>query len=307
MNRPRGARVKEEEDRSFPHFQSGTFQTEDGATLYYEVEGKGEPLVFCYGLVCSSLHWTYQIDYFRQNYQCIWMDYRGHQKSETPTDFSTISLPQFAKDLNTLLNHLQIKKATFLGHSMGVNVVLEFCRLFPKKVEKLVLISGIPTRPLEHLLHSNAFEPALKILSLLSELAPEFMKKAWSLQHGNKALHEAIGFLGFNRHLTPKEDIARYVDQLALLDPRVFTRLFKSYDEYDGSTWLHSITQPCLIIAGNQDLVIPYSQQELMHQLIPKSIFKTVSGGSHCPQMDLPETINAMIEDFLSTTHSTET
>ena len=46
----------------------GYVKSFDGTRLFYSVEGTGKPLVFCYGLVCSSLHWTYQIDHFHRNY-----------------------------------------------------------------------------------------------------------------------------------------------------------------------------------------------------------------------------------------------
>ena len=62
----------------------GYIRSFDGTRLFYSIEGKGPPLIFCYGLVCSSLHWTYQIEYFRKNYQAIWFDYRGQHRSEEP-------------------------------------------------------------------------------------------------------------------------------------------------------------------------------------------------------------------------------
>src|SRR4051812_26983027 len=62
----------------------GYVKSFDGTKLFYSTEGEGKPLVFCYGLVCSSLHWTYQIDHFAKTHQTVWFDYRGHQNSETP-------------------------------------------------------------------------------------------------------------------------------------------------------------------------------------------------------------------------------
>lgn len=301
--RPSGARKKSLIERTRTEgstpVRHGYFRSFDGTKLFYSEEGTGKPLIFCYGLVCSSLHWTYQIEHFRKSYRTVWMDYRGHQNSEVPEDFSSLTLESLAKDLKGMLDELKIKDAVFLGHSMGVNVVLEFQRLFPECVSGLILSNGTPTRPLETLLHSNALTPGFRVLEFFSEKSPELMKKLWKLQKGNPLIHRTIGMLGFNPHLTAKEDVALYVDQIADLDPRIFLHLIRNYDQYDGSSWLHTVDKPTLILAGENDLIVPLAQQDLLHQLIPKSEFHVIRHGSHCPQMDLPDLVNSKIEDFL--------
>jgi pimeloyl-ACP methyl ester carboxylesterase len=77
-------------------------------------------------------------------------------------------------------------------------------------------------------------------------------------------------------------------------------QLIENYETYDATAWLHTIQVPTLIIGGEHDNLIPLRQQELMHQLIPKSQLEVISHGSHCPQMDLPDLVNLRIEKFLS-------
>ncbi|MBC7387527.1 MAG: alpha/beta hydrolase [Cryobacterium sp.] len=279
--------------------RNGYFRTFDGTKLFYSVEGEGKALIFCYGLVCSSLHWTYQIEHFRKSHQAVWMDYRGHQNSEIPADYASLTLENLAKDLKLLLDELKIKDAVFLGHSMGVNVVLEFYRLFPERVAGMVLANGTADRPLETLLHSNALIPGFRALEILSEKSPKLLKKLWSLQKGNSLVQRGMSLLGFNPHLTAQEDVALYVDQIADMDPKVFLTLIRNYDRYDGSSWLHTVKAPTQILAGEDDLVIPLAQQELLHQLIPDSRFEVIRHGSHCPQMDLPDLVNSKIDEFL--------
>jgi pimeloyl-ACP methyl ester carboxylesterase len=302
-SRPSGARKKSLRDRLRPDSEvatrNGYFRSFDGTKLFYSIEGEGKPLIFCYGLVCSSLHWTYQIEHFRKNYKTVWMDYRGHQNSEVPEDINSLTLESLAKDLKLLLDELGIHDAVFLGHSMGVNVVLEFARLYPERVSGMLLSNGTANRPLDTLLNSNALIPGFRVLELLAEKSPKILKKIWTLQKGNPVVHRAIGMLGFNPHLTRKEDVALYVDQIAEMDPRVFLTLIRNYDRYDGSSWLHTLKIPVRILAGEDDLIIPIAQQELLHQLIPGSEFEKIRHGSHCPQMDLPELVNSKIEEFL--------
>lgn len=301
--RPSGSRKKSLRDRQRAEAdvptKHGYFRSFDGTKLFYSVEGEGKPLVFCYGLVCSSLHWTYQIENFRKGYKTVWMDYRGHQNSEVPGDIGSLTLESLAKDLKLLLDELKIPDAVLLGHSMGVNVVLEFARLFPERVAGMILSNGTANRPLETLLNSNALVPGFRALEFLRDKSPKILKKLWGLQKGNPLVHRAIGLLGFNPHLTAKEDVALYVDQIAEMDPRVFLALIRNYDGYDGSTWLHTVKCPTRIIAGEDDKIVPLAQQELLHQLIPKSEFEVIRHGSHCPQMDLPDLFNSKIEEFL--------
>jgi len=129
--------------------------------------------------------------------------------------------------------------------------------------------------------------------------SPKILKTIWRSQKANPVIHKTISLLGFNPHLTPKEDVALYVDQLAELDPMVFLHLIRNYDKYDGTSWLHTIQVPTLVFSGEQDRVVPLAQQELLAQLIPNSEYFMLKHGSHCPQMDLPDLVNAKIEDFL--------
>jgi len=77
---------------------------------------------------------------------------------------------------------------------------------------------------------------------------------------------------GFNPHLTPKEDIDLYVDQVMDMDPSIMINLIENYDSYDATSWLHTIEAPTLILSGEQDRITPLEEQELMHQLIPEII-----------------------------------
>ena len=76
--------------------------------------------------------------------------------------------------------------------------------------------------------------------------------------------------------------------------------LIENYDHVDCTSWLHEIKKPTLIIAGEEDKVVPIELQELMAQLIPGSLLERVKHGSHCAQMDLPDLVNLKIEKFLA-------
>jgi len=300
--RPKGAQKKKKQPRLYiprPSVQHGYVKSFDGTEIFYSIEGEGEPLVFCYGLVCSSLHWTYQIDYFRSHYKTIWFDYRGHHNSDTPNDLSSITIKNIAKDLSFVLEKLKIDNATLLGHSMGVNVALDFFHLYPEKVKQLVLMNGTCKRPLENLLHHNFSEIFFKLLAHTEKRLPNLVQTLWKLQKNNPLSQWIVTQGGFNKHLAQKEDVAQYINQIAEMDAKLFLQLINNYNAYDATPWLHQINVPTMILAGEQDHITPTEEQELLHQLIPNSQIEIIKHGSHCPQMDLPDLVNLLIDNFL--------
>lgn len=304
--RPAGARkrgLRDSRGRSpqeRPAVVNGYFKSFDGTKLFYSVEGKGKPLVFCYGLVCSSLHWTYQIDHFRDSHRAVWFDYRGHQNSEVPRDLSSLTIENIARDLGVLLDELDIREAVLLGHSMGVNVALDFYRQQPGRVAGMVLANGTAKRPLETAFNHNFLQGMVGRLKKAYRLSPAAVKLLWKLQQTSPIAKTVVALGGFNPHLSAPEDIQLYLQQVTEMDPNILLHLVENYAAYDATAWLHTIGAPTLILAGEHDRMIPVPQQELMRQLIPDSRLEIIRHGSHCPQMDLPELFNHKIERFLN-------
>ena len=297
-----------------PHLRSGYVKSFDGTRLFYSAEGQGKPLIFCYGLICSSLHWTYQIDHFSSSYQAVWFDYRGHHHSDLPQEMSSLTLGNMARDLGSLMDELGISDAVILGHSMGVNVVLEFYRQQPQRVAAMILANGTAQRPLETLLGTNAVQSGFQLMRRLHQFSPSLLSFLWKSSRSNPLARTLVTFGGFNPHLTPQADIDLYLQQVSETDPAILLHLIENYNAYDARSWLHTVDVPTLIVAGEHDRVIPLEQQELLHQLIPQSQLEVIRHGSHCPQMDFPDLVNSKIDQFLSqinyveaSNHSTET
>lgn len=298
--RPAGARKQSDSSAKAPVVH-GYVKSFDQTKLFYSIEGRGKPIIFCYGLICSSLHWTYQIDYFQKTHRAIWFDYRGHQNSDIPKDLKSLTIPNIAKDLKTVLDELNIQDAIFVGHSMGVNVVLDFYRENPERVAGMVLANGTAQRPLETLFRMNLFQSGFETLKKIYQTSPKLMAMIWKSNRKNPLVRLAVSLGGFNPYLTPQADIEQYINQVVDTDPGILFHLIENYSSYDATSWLHTVNIPTLVIAGEKDNIIPLEQQELMHQLIPGSQLEVIQHGSHCPQMDLPDLVNLKIEKFLST------
>ncbi|WP_434399855.1 alpha/beta hydrolase [Planococcus sp. 11815] len=109
--------------------------------LHTESFGTGEPIVFLHsGLQTGLTDFEYQRNYFKEHYQVIVPDLRGHGNSVS-TDISD-NFESNAKDLAETLERLGIDSAHIVGASFGALVGIVFAKRFPSKVNSLT-ISGV--------------------------------------------------------------------------------------------------------------------------------------------------------------------
>jgi len=110
--------------------------------LFYTSKGIGNPLVFLHGFLESSKIWEPFIDELSEKRQVICIDLPGHGKSGNLNPVHTMEL--FADAVHVILQHLKVEKISFVGHSMGGYVSLEFCEKFPILTKSLVLLNSSP-------------------------------------------------------------------------------------------------------------------------------------------------------------------
>ncbi len=284
--------------------RTGTFKSFDGTPIYYEVRGTGKPIVLCYGIACLMNHWTHQLRYFSHNYQTIVFDYRGHHNTPVPASRENLSLDAICQDMAGLLEHLKIEKASFWGHSYGVQILLRFFDMYPERVANLVFINGFATNPIKGMfggvLGVDTISTVFKMFRQGHRNFPETLASIWrgAVTHPLAIPLSSLAG-GFNLSLTSLKDIEVYARGVASMDLDVFITLFDQMMKYDGSPVLDRIDVPTLIISGSKDGVTPLSHQERMHQRVRGSQFLRVPYGSHCTQLDLPDFVNLRIEKFL--------
>ncbi len=121
--------------------KKGTFTDVGDAKIYYEIYGKGAPLLLLHGNNGSIADFYQQIPAFSKKYQVIALDTRGQGRS---TDLSghEYSYEQFAADLYKVIQHLQLSKVNIVGWSDGGNTGLIFNAAHPELVAKLVTIGA---------------------------------------------------------------------------------------------------------------------------------------------------------------------
>jgi 2-succinyl-6-hydroxy-2,4-cyclohexadiene-1-carboxylate synthase len=107
--------------------------------LHAAVAGEGTPLILLHGFTGSGAQWTAQVEAFAGRFHTIAVDLLGHGRSDTPADPARYRMERCIGDLAALLDALGIRRAGWLGYSMGARVALAFALAYPERVQALVL------------------------------------------------------------------------------------------------------------------------------------------------------------------------
>lgn len=280
--------------------EKGLFNTRDHTTLYYEVFGKGKPLILCYGLLCRREHWRHQIKYFAKNYRVITFDYRGHQSSGYPPNDQHMTLGWCARDIEDLMSHLKIEKAVLLGHSMGVPVLVNFAEMAKERIEAMAFICGTVTNPFKEMFYTNRLNQVFHLTSKIHDVAPYVMDLIWKkMSEKNRFNYLLTSRLGFNATKSEEQDVFNYLEGVNRTPFAIFNSLMKDYTQFDGKRILPGIHSPVLVIAGGEDMITPAAQQEEIAELLPKGELLVIPEGSHNAHTDFPVRVNEAITDFL--------
>ena len=109
----------------------------NGIDLAYSDEGQGHPVIFLHAFPLNRTMWAPQVAGLSDRHRVVTIDLRGHGESDAP--MWRYTLDQFADDVNGLLEHLSIAKATFVGLSMGGYILFALYRTRPALFQALVL------------------------------------------------------------------------------------------------------------------------------------------------------------------------
>lgn len=284
--------------------KTGTFQSFDGAEIYYETRGEGRPIVFCYGIGCLFNHWSPQVKHFSKNRLACMFDYRGHHKSPIPANKESLSIASLAKDLIAFCRHLDLKSVDFVGHSFGCEVLLEAYKIEPGLFRSMSFVNGLYRNPFEHMISAPDLIELINQAKKVYNQAPKLISALWERGVTNPLLVPLSALTGgFNLSKTALKDIEIYARGVSAIDLRVFLTFFEDMIAFNAEETLSKIKVPTLIICGSKDALTPMEEQEKMHELIASSELYPVPYGSHCTQLDFPEMVNLKIQNFIEKKH----
>ena len=273
----------------------------DGTRLHWSCRGAGGPaLLLNDGVGCAGYIWRFLRPEMARRHRVLHWNYRGHGQSEAPVDPARVSLADCVDDLFTVLDAAGEHRAVLIGHSMGVQVALEAHRREPERVAGLVLVCGAPGRALDAVHDVPLAAAALPYVQAAVTRFPGLSRLVFrSTVPTELSLRLALAFEA-NEKLVAREDLVRYLEDLADVDPALFVKLLASAAQSDSTDHLPSVAVPTLIIAGEKDTFTPMWLSVKMHAAIPGSELLVLTDGSHVGPLEHPELCSLRIEKYFN-------
>lgn len=242
--------------------------------IHYIVAGSGRPVVLLHGLGMSGLSWGSYIPALAQRNRVYAIDLLGFGSSDHPdVDYSVALQTEFVRGF---LDAERLQQVDLFGVSMGGFVALNFARLYPERVRRLIAADAA----------GIVFDPNVPLPFI---------------PHDERQITE------FQRLMTPKpnsvprfvvRDMARRLRQQEWVIQRVIKNRASGREFLDGK--LQSINVPVLLLWGEHDLVSPLWLGQAAHRQIPQSQLIILQGCGHLAMLDCKAQALPEIHKFLS-------
>jgi 3-oxoadipate enol-lactonase len=247
--------------------------------LYYEVTGKGQPLVLIHGLGSSTRDWERQTPVFAERYQVIAFDVRGHGQSSKPP--GPYSIAQFAGDTAELLKALNIGPAHVVGISMGGMIAFQLAVDAPQLVKSLVIVNSGPELVARTFGEKLSFWQRIAIVQLV----------------GMRKMGEVL-----SQRLLPKPEQAElrqeFIKRWAENDRRAYLDAMRALMGWSVADQLGAIDCPTLVISADQDYT-PLSLKEAYVAKMRRAELVVISDSRHATPVEQPDKFNEAVLTFL--------
>jgi non-heme chloroperoxidase len=254
---------------------SSTLTTKDGVQIFYKDWGTGQPIVFHHGWPLSADDWDAQMLFFlAKGYRVIAHDRRGHGRSsqtDTGNDMDT-----YAADVAVLAAHLNLKDAIHVGHSTGGGEVARYVAQHGNgRVAKAVLIGSVT--PIMLKTPANPGGLPIEVFdgfrTALAANRAQFFRDV-----------PAGPFYGFNRPGAKVFEgvIDNWWRQGMMGGAKAHYDCIKAFSETDFTEDLKKIDVPVLVMAGDDDQIVPYADAALLAvKLLKHGVLKVYKGYPH--------------------------
>lgn len=223
----------------------------DHIDIYYEIHGKGEPLLMLADLGEDIQTWQFVVSNLSKHFQLILLDNRGSGRSSCPD--TEYSIEQFAIDSIALLDFLNIPTTHILGHGMGGFIAQEIAIQYPERVMKLILECTAPYSTIRNNQLYRNFEELLET---------NLNKSHW--------LKSYYFWIYSHKYLEDTEFIEALI-QFTLNYPHAqnslgFKRQIEAISKFDSRTRLSKITAETLVMIGEEDILVRAKDAEKLYQ-----------------------------------------
>lgn len=271
--------------------------TTDGVDIYYKDWGPkdAQPIVFHHGWPLSADDWDTQMLYFlSKGFRVIASDRRGHGRSAQVSDGH--DMDHYAADVSAVVEHLDLRNAIHIGHSTGGGQVARYVAKYGQpqgRVAKAVLVAAVPPMMLKT--ESNPGGLPIDVFDgLRAALAANRSQFFVDLPAGP--------FYGFNRPGAKvfQSVIDNWWRQGMMGSAKAHYEGIKAFSETDQTEDLKAITVPTLILQGDDDQIVPYTNASLLQaKLVKGSILKVYPGFPHGMLTTHADVINPDLLEFI--------
>jgi len=262
------------------------FTTNQGAKIYWDEEGAGDPLLLIMGLGYPSYAWYRTRPVLSTKFRTIAFDNRGVGQSDRPPGPYSIAL--MASDAAAVLDAAEVESAHVFGISMGGMIAQEFALQYPRRVRSLILGCTAAGGP-----HAVRAEPeATQMLMARGSMTRE------------EAARAALPFIydpGTPQKLIDEDMEVR---KPWFPHPDAYTAQLQGILAWESYSRLAQIAAPTLVIHGESDRLVPAGNGKLIADKIPGAKLVTLAHASHIFTTDQPEAAQRSILEFLASSQS---
>jgi 3-oxoadipate enol-lactonase len=256
--------------------------TSGDADIFYEVLGSGPPVVLLHPFPANHNLWKPAAQALITRYRVILPDLRGHGESGVGEGPATME--KHAADIARVLDHEEVRRAAFVGVSIGGYVLFEFWRKYRARVDALVLCNTKAQADTPEA-RGVRLQAATFVLERGTELffgsmIPKLMGK--TTRDTRPDLVE--GALRMMRTMSP-EDVAMVQRGMA--------------ERQDSVEILKTINLPTMLVTGDEDILTGVPEAELMRQNISGSQIKVIAKAGHYSPWEQPEEVGKLLRQFL--------
>jgi 3-oxoadipate enol-lactonase len=258
------------------------FVLSQGARIYWEEHGTGEPVLMIMGLSYTLDMWYRLRPSLSARYRTILFDNRGIGRSEVPN--GPYLMRQMADDAKAVMDAAGVESAYVMGASMGGMIAQELTLRYPERVRALMLGCSGPGG-----LRSKL--PQFKRLQISKGAATAIREqREWAVAPMLYA------------DATPKERIAEDIEVRLRYPPTPtgFLSQFAAIVMWTSYSRLPQISVPTLVIHGDEDRMVPVENGRLLAERIPGAVFHVIPGAGHIITTDRPDVVDAEVLRFLN-------
>lgn len=262
----------------------------NGARIYFETAGAGQPIIFVHEFAGDYRTWDDQMRFFARGWKVVTMSARGYPMSDAPTDEVLYGQEFFTNDIISVLDAADIAKAHVVGLSMGAYAALMVAIKHPDRVMSVVAAGGGSGSP----------------LATRATFQAEARATAAHFDASGRINASAMGMGPTRIQLKNKDPIGwqRFVDQLTEHDAYAAAKTLRKVQAgraslYELEAELKALECPTLLMVGDEDE--PCLDVNLwMKRLMPVADLVLLPGSGHAINLEEPGLFNMLVEQFLA-------